>query len=309
MFKDYIWGGEKLKTLYNKESELNSVAESWELSTHKDGLCKIAGDTDQGETLVGWIKGKDALGEKSASQDELSILIKLIDAKDNLSVQVHPDDEYALGNEGDFGKTEMWYVLEAEEGARLVYGFKKDITKTEFKSYIESNTLTDVLNTVEVKKGDVFFINPGTMHAIGKGIMIAEIQQSSNVTYRVYDYGRVGVDGVPRELHVEKALEVTNLTKADKARSDYHLEKYDGYLRGVIAKCQYFTVELLEIKTQVVMKADHTTFHSLLVLEGEAKIYSDHDTLYATKGESIFIPAGYGTYSIQGESKIILSTL
>ncbi|WP_070000037.1 type I phosphomannose isomerase catalytic subunit [Cellulosilyticum sp. I15G10I2] len=309
VFKDYIWGGDKLKTLYHKKSDLEVMAESWELSTHKDGQCKIAEGAHEKETLANWIKGKNFLGSKAASQDDLPILIKLIDAKDNLSVQVHPDDDYALTNEGDFGKTEMWYVLEAEEDARLVYGFKKDISKEAFEQHIIDNTLTEVLNSVPVKKGDVFFINPGTMHAIGKGIMIAEIQQSSNVTYRVYDYGRVGVDGKPRELHVEKALQVTHLKKADKAKVDYNLEKHEGYSRGVIAACKYFTVELVEIEAEAVMHADHTTFHSLLILEGDVRIYSHKDTLYAAKGESIFIPASYGDYKIEGSSKIILSTL
>ncbi|MDF2615113.1 MAG: class mannose-6-phosphate isomerase [Clostridia bacterium] len=311
VFKDYIWGGDKLKTLYHKKSNLERVAESWELSTHKDGECTIVEGIFAGQTLTEFIKekGKTVLGEKSSSNDELPILIKLIDARDNLSVQVHPDDEYALKNEGDFGKTEMWYVLEAEEGAQLVYGFKEDITKEEFKKYIETNTLTKVLNTVDVKKGDVFFISPGTMHAIGKGIMIAEIQQSSNVTYRVYDYGRVGTDGKPRELHVEKAIEVTTFKKADKAKAEYTLEKFEGCCRGIIASCKYFTVELIDVANETEMTADQRSFHSLLVVDGEVKIYSDKDRIHAKKGDSIFIPASYGTYRVEGKGQVILSTL
>jgi len=301
VFKDYIWGGDKLKTLYHKKSDLSVVAESWELSTHKDGQCTIAEGPYEGKTLASYINEKGG--------EDLPILIKLIDAKDNLSVQVHPDDAYALKNEGDFGKTEMWYVLEAEEGAKLVYGFKEDITKEAFKKYIETNTLTEVLNAVEVKKGDVFFINPGIMHAIGKGIMIAEIQQSSNVTYRVYDYGRVGIDGKPRELHIDKAIEVTTLTKADKAKVAYSLEKYEGYSKGILASCKYFTVELLDVAGEAEMVADDQSFHSLLILEGKVNITSDKDTMTANKGESIFIPARYGKYKIQGKGQVILSTL
>lgn len=311
VFKDYIWGGDKLKSLYHKASELSVVAESWELSTHKDGECTIAEGPHAGKTLASYIKeqGKAVIGEKADTEDELPILIKLIDAKDNLSVQVHPNDEYALKNEGDFGKTEMWYVLEAEEGSKLVYGFKEDITKEEFIEYIETNTLTEVLNAVDVQKGDVFFINPGTMHAIGKGIMIAEIQQSSNVTYRVYDYGRVGADGKPRELHVKKAIEVTTLKKADKAKVEYSLKKCEGYSKGIIASCKYFTVELLEIESQALMTADHQSFHSLLVLEGDIKISADKEIVSAAKGETVFIPANSGEYKIQGNSRVILSTL
>lgn len=311
VFKDYIWGGDKLKKLYHKSSNLESVAESWELSTHKDGQCVIAEGEYAGQTLSSYIKdkGKAVLGESCSTEEELPILIKLIDAKDNLSVQVHPDDSYAVKNEGDLGKTEMWYILEAEKGAQLIYGFKKDITKKAFRQYIVDNTLTDVLNAVNVQKGDVFFINPGTMHAIGKGIMIAEIQQSSNVTYRVYDYGRIGTDGKPRELHVEKAIEVTTLEKADKAKVQYSFKDYEGYLKATLAMCKYFTVQLLDIKSEAKMVTDQTSFNSLLVVEGEAKLYSDKETLTVKKGDSIFIPAGYGKYTIEGTSQMILSTL
>ena len=311
IFKDYIWGGDKLKELYHKSSDLANIAESWELSTHKDGQCVIAEGEYTGETLSSYIKkkGKEVLGENCSTDEGLPILIKLIDAKDNLSVQVHPDDTYAVKNEGDLGKTEMWYILEAEKDAQLIYGFKKDITKEDFKQYITDNTLTDVLNAVNVQKGDVFFINPGTMHAIGKGIMIAEIQQSSNVTYRVYDYGRVGADGKPRELHVEKAIEVTTLEKAEKPRVQYSFEDCEGYSKATLAACSYFTVQLINITSEAKMVTDTRSFHSLLVVEGEAKLYSETDRLTVKKGDSIFIPAGYGKYTIEGTSQMILSTL
>lgn len=311
IFKDYIWGGNKLKTLYDKKSDLDILAESWELSTHKAGPCTIAEGPYAGKTLAAYIeeKGKVVLGTHGEAADELPILIKLIDAKDNLSVQVHPDDAYATLNEGDLGKTEMWYILEAEEGAQLVYGFKEDMTKETFKEYIANNTLTEVLNYVDVKKGDVFFIKPGTMHAIGKGIMIAEIQQSSNVTYRVYDYGRVGLDGKPRELHVERAVEVTTLEKANKAKVEYTLAAGEGYARGVLATCKYFTVERIDVTEEITLEAEETSFHSLLVLEGELKIYSDTEVIHAKKGESIFIPASYGAYKIKGQGQVILSTI
>ncbi len=311
VFKDYIWGGTKLKTLYNKKSDLDIVAESWELSIHKDGQCTIAEGPDAGKTLLEYIKekGSNVLGEHAGCSEELPILIKLIDARDNLSIQVHPDDEFAATYEGDHGKTEMWYILEAEEGAQLVYGFKKDMTREEFKERIISNTLTDALNYVDVKKGDVFFIQPGTMHAIGKGILIEEVQQSSNVTYRVYDYGRTGADGKPRELHIDKAMKVTKLEKAHKAKSEYTLEQEEGYAKGVLAKCKYFIVERLDIMKEIAMYCDESSFHSLLVTEGNLKIYSDEEVLEAKKGESIFIPAGSGNYKIQGKGQVILSTI
>lgn len=311
VFKDYIWGGTKLKTLYDKKSDLDIVAESWELSTHKDGQCTIAQGPDAGKTLAEYIKekGGNILGYHAEHSDELPILIKLIDARDNLSVQVHPDEEFAATYEGDHGKTEMWYILEAEEGAQLVYGFKKDMTREEFEERIQNNTLTESLNYVDVKKGDVFFIQPGTMHAIGKGILIEEVQQSSNVTYRVYDYGRKGADGKPRQLHIDKAVQVTNLEQACHAKSEYTLEQEDGYSRGVLAKCKYFIVERLDITKEIAMYCDENSFHSLLITEGNLKVYSDTETIEAKKGDSIFIPAASGNYKIQGKGQVILSTI
>ena len=243
------------------------------------------------------------------AQDSIPILIKLIDAKDNLSVQVHPDDSYARTYENDLGKTEMWYVLEAEAGAQLVYGFKDDLTEEQFKRYIEDNTLTEVLNFVDVHKGDTFFITPGTMHAIGKGIVIAEIQQSSNVTYRVYDYGRVGADGKPRELHVEKAQAVTKLVKADASYVNYTMEEHEGYSIGELASCEYFQVKRIDLKNKIILEATDESFQALLVTEGSVIVKNEEQELKANKGDSIFVPASTGRYSIEGRGEIIVSTL
>lgn len=310
-FKDYIWGGTKLKTEYGKKAELDIVAESWELSTHKDGPSVIANGKHAGKTLADYIKaeGKTVLGTHTPTEEELSILIKFIDARDNLSVQVHPDDAYALIHEGDFGKTEMWYVLDCEEGAQLVYGFTKDITKEDFRNYIETNTLSEVLNYVDVKKGDVFFIQAGTLHAIGKGIQIAEIQQSSNVTYRVYDYGRIGVDGKPRDLHIEKAIEVTKLAKADAPRTAYTFESKEGYSQAQLAHCKYFSVDTLKVTDKATLTADETSYHCIVVLEGAATICSKEESLQVIKGETVFIPAGSGEYSIKGDCQVVLSRI
>lgn len=311
VFKDYIWGGTKLKTLFGKKSELPKVAESWELSTHKDGQCTIVEGPLAGQTLASYIKtnGKSVLGTHATVDNELPILIKLIDARDNLSVQVHPDDAYAISHEGDLGKTEMWYIIDAEEGAQLVYGFKRDMTKESFEAAIKGETLTDDLNYVDVKKGDVFFIEPGTMHAIGKGILIGEIQESSNVTYRVYDYGRKGNDGKPRQLHIDKAMEVTNLTKASQSKVNYTLEEEEGYSHSILAECKYFIVERLDIQKEVTLSSDETSFHSLLILDGDLEISHDNEMIEAHKGDSIFIPANFGTYQMKGHGEVILSTI
>lgn len=310
VYKDYLWGGNKLKEAYGKQSDLDIVAESWELSTHPSGVCEIEINGER-RSLADYIKehGKKVLGTKSNVEDQIPILIKLIDARDNLSVQVHPDDEYAKVNENDLGKTEMWYVLEAEEGAQLVYGFKKDLSKEAFKTAIEENTLSDLLNYVEVHKGDVFFITPGTMHAIGKGIVIAEIQESSNVTYRVYDYGRVGADGKPRQLHIDKALEVTKLEKAKEDNYPYVMEMLEGVKIGTLAECPYFTVKRIELEDEIHIVADTTSFQDLLVVDGTVEINEAGQKWIGKKGDSFFVPAGTGNYTITGKGEIILSTL
>ena len=201
-------GGQKLITDFNKKTQLSKAAESWELSTHKDGESVVATGSFKGLKLSEYIKengNAECIGKKAAKFDFFPMLIKLIDAKDKLSIQVHPDDEYALRREGEYGKTEMWYIVDCEEGAYIYYGVKQEITKDELADRIKNNTLTDVLNKVPVKRGDVFFIPAGTIHAICAGILICEIQQNSNTTYRIYDYDRRDANGNPRQIHVEKA--------------------------------------------------------------------------------------------------------
>ena len=311
--KDYIWGGTKLITDFNKKTDLNKVAESWELSCHKDGQSVIENGEFAGMTLSDYItkKGKKILGTDCEKFEEFPVLIKLIDAKDNLSVQVHPDNEYAMRVEGEYGKTEMWYIVDCDEGASLLYGFKEKISKDKFAECIENNTLLDVANSVSVKKGDVFFIEAGTLHAIGKGILIAEIQQNSNTTYRVYDYGRVGVDGKPRELHVEKAKDVTKLEPPTRpVKPEGAPIKKDGYTQTLLSSCEYFTVNVLDIDTEAVLSADDKSFNSLLCLEGAAEVISaDGEKVSMEKGDSVFIEADFGKYTVKGHSTVVLTTV
>ncbi len=306
--KDYIWGGTRLRDEYGKKSDADKVAESWELSCHKDGKSIICNGEFAGKTLEEYIEkaGKSVLGTNCARFEYFPILIKLIDAKDNLSVQVHPDNDYALRVEGEYGKTEMWYVVDAEEGAELLYGFKHEITREEFAERIKNNTLLEVTNNVPVHKGDVFFIESGTLHAIGKGILIAEIQQNSNTTYRIYDYGRVGADGKPRPLHIEKACEVTKLippTRPTKPQGE-RVQK-DGCAETLLASCEYFNVNKLDIDTKAELEASAASFNSLLVLDGSFTL----GDITLTKGESCFIPAGYGKYKIEGKGEVILTDI
>ncbi len=306
-FKDYIWGGTRLRDDFQKDCDFDKIAESWELSCHKDGNSVIDGGEFDGMTLADFVEaqGKKVLGKNCEKFENFPILIKLIDAKDNLSVQVHPDNEYAMRVEGEYGKTEMWYIVDCDEGATLLYGFKNIISKDEFAKRISDNTLLEVTNAVPVKKGDVFFIEAGTLHAIGKGILIAEIQQNSNTTYRIYDYGRVGKDGKPRELHVEKAKDVTNLCPA-KAYPETKTERMDGYTIKLLSSCDYFTTYAVDVENTAILEAGESSFNSLLFLEGEGEVVLE-DSVSFKKGDSIFIAAGSGKYKICGKCRLILT--
>lgn len=309
VFKDYIWGGDRLKREYGKKTDMDPVAESWEVSCHKDGESLIASGPAEGRTLADWLskEGKGALGGR-CKDETFPILIKLIDAKDNLSVQVHPDEDYAQRVEGEHGKTEMWYIVDAEEGASLLYGFDHEISREEFQKRIEENTLLDVVHRAPVKKGDVFFIEAGTLHAIGKGILICEIQQSSNTTYRVYDYGRVGKDGKPRALHIEKALDVT---LREPAQPHFTMKEpmdiFAGAKARLLASCDCFTVYELTIEDTVRLFAGEESFQALTVLSGAVTLIAGDEVLPLAKGESAFLPAGLGRYEVTGFGKLLLS--
>lgn len=312
-FKDYLWGGTKLRDEYGKKCDLDKVAESWELSCHKDGCSVVADGEYAGLTLPQYIEkaGKAVLGTDCEKFEYFPILIKLIDAKQNLSVQVHPDNDYAMRVEGEYGKTEMWYVVDCEPGAGLLYGFKHEISKEEFRRRIEDNTLLEVTNRVEVHPGDVFFIEAGTLHAIGEGILIAEIQQNSNTTYRVYDYGRVGADGKPRQLHIEKAIDVTRLAPATRpcGRPQAKPEAFEGGSVLPLASCDYFTVKEMEVTSHAALMADEKSFHSLLLLDGSLTLSMGGEKLEMKKGDSVFVPAGSGDYTLTGKGRLILTTV
>lgn len=307
--KDYIWGGTKLRELFGKEGG-DRLAESWELSCHPDGECYIEGGEFDGMKLSDFVnEHPEAVGSGFKSGDSFPVLVKLIDAKNDLSVQVHPNDEYAHKYENDNGKTEMWYVIDAAPGSELVYGFNEELSKDEFRKAIEDNTLMEKLRRVPVKQGDVFFIEPGTLHAIGKGILIAEIQQSSNVTYRVYDYGRLGADGKPRPLHIEKALEVTNTKPLDPERPVYGLE-LDGVVTQLLADCQYFNVNRHRLIKELELYADKNSFAHVLMIGGSGgELVADNYKLELTMGSSVFVPAGTGAFAIKGNCDVIVTTI
>lgn len=302
-YKDYIWGGTKLKTKYGKKTDISPVAESWELSCHKDGLSIVDGGEFDGKTLASVIeKNPDVLGTNCKSK-ELPILIKLIDAADNLSVQVHPNDEQAKEWEKQNGKTEMWYVVEAEKDAKITFGVLEEIDKARLEREIKNKTVESVLNTVSSKKGDVFFVEAGTIHAIGKGNVIAEIQQNSNVTYRLYDYGRVGKDGKERELHIEKGVKAANCKKVDAREIPVCS---DG--TRILASCDYFEVKEIKVNGEKTLIADEKSYHALIVTEGDVELYCEGYSETLTAGQTVFIPANLGEYTLSGKATVLLTT-
>ena len=292
-FKDYIWGGTKLRDDFGFKSDLKKIAEGWMLSCHKDGENIIDGGKFDGKTLSEVIKetGKDILGTKAQKYDFFPILIKLIDAKDNLSVQVHPNDDYALRVEGEYGKTECWYVIDCDEGAELIYGFKKKISNEEFRKRIEDNTFLDIVNHVKVKKGEFFFIESGTLHAIGKGILLAEIQQNSNTTYRVYD--------------TEKALDVTKCEPPKNNGVMPPVVKKDGYDEKHLTSCELFSVKDVTVNKSYSSVADSNSFVSILVIDGNGSLICENETFPLCKGDSYFISADSGDFKICGNVNLI----
>ncbi len=311
-FKDYLWGGLKLVEQYNKKSDLEKVAESWEMSNHKDGSSTIISGEYQGSSFRDYLEkvGKGAWGTKAAKYDNFPIMIKFIDAKQALSIQVHPNDEYALKYEGEFGKNEFWYVLEAEEGAFLYYGVNQKMTKEEFRDHIDKGVICDYLKKVEVKKGDCFYIETGTIHAIGAGIVIAEIQQCSNSTYRVFDFNRLGVDGQPRELHIDKAVAVSRLTpNASSGEPDGKVEKHVGFEKLLLTENSYFNCTKFDVTDSLDLDVTTESFQALTILEGQGTISDGDQAIELAKGDSIFIPAQTGKVTLKGAISFIQTQL
>ena len=257
-----------------------------------------------------YLADKSICGTKGKKYEFFPLLIKFIDAKRDLSIQVHPDDEYAMRVEGEYGKTEAWYILDCEPDAELILGFNRNVTVEEFKKAAQGDEMMSICNRVKVKKGDVFFIESGTMHAICKGILLAEVQQNSNTTYRIYDYGRLGKDGKPRELHVDKAADVTKLCPPSiPDSSKREVEKFDNASRSKLTSCDLFTMYELSVDGEYSSVCDEQSFVSLLCLEGSAEIECDGEKLMMKKGESVFIPANKGKFTINGNVKILETRL
>ncbi len=287
--KSYIWGGDKLLK-YGKKKSGENIAETWELSFNESGPSIIASGENEGKALKD-VARKEDIGSIPASFPFFPTLIKFIDSSSPLSVQVHPSDAYALKNEGQLGKTEMWHILEHEEGAGIYLGFKQDYSFEEVENALKNDTIIDLLNFFPVQNGESYFIPSGTIHAIGKGLTLIEIQQNSTLTYRLFDYNRVDKDGKKRELHIDKALKVIDLNK-------YNPPKFEG---GILGKCEYFATREMMIETEREIEAPPSSFCSISFLEGEGSINS----LHYQKGDTFFLPAGKKA-KVRGKGRMIL---
>ena len=308
-YKDYIWGGTRLKTEFGKDTSTDPVAESWEVSCHPDGNSIITNGEFKGSSLWSLLSSNtDMMGTKCADKSQFPILIKFIDAKERLSLQVHPNDEYAFREEDQQGKNEMWYIVDCEPDAKLILGFKQKHTREELRAMIENDSMQDHVQYIDIKPGDCYCIPAGLLHAICEGVLIAELQQNSNVTYRVYDYGRVGTDGKPRELHINKALDVTN-TGLKPHKSDYGVIKTANYLEEKLADWDYFNAWKIDLFGKIELNAKPESFQTLTCLIGSATLRYGDKSLDINKGESIFIPAGFGNYILEGKAEFFFVEL
>ena len=314
--KDYLWGGSRLNDDFGKNIDCSPLAETWECSTHPDGFSVVASGVDAGRTLAEVLQlhpeyfGNHPL-QTMQGKPELPILIKMIDARQNLSVQVHPDDEYALTNENSLGKTEMWYVLSACKDAELVYGFNQDMNASRVCQALNDGTIEKYLNHVPVHKDNLFYLEAGTVHSIGKGVMVVEIQESSNLTYRLYDYNRVDKNGKPRELHIEKAMQVMNFNSSASPRQPMRVLHYRRGCAGeLLARCKYFQVERLLLNTETYRKltdyqTESNSFHALLCTEGCGVMLGENFTFNFYKGDCIFVPANSIPFKLHGKAQLL----
>ena len=314
--KDYLWGGTRLNDDFSKHIPSEVVAETWECSTHPDGVSIAASGEWIGMPLDRILRAHpEYLGEHARGATELPVLVKLIDAKRDLSVQVHPGDEFARAHEnGQNGKTEMWYVMDADPDSRIAYGLHHAVGKELFRKSIGDGSVEKYLQMVPVRKNDLFFIPPGTVHAIGAGCMIAEIQQNSNLTYRLYDYDRTDRFGNRRPLHLEKGLEVANLGVMPEPRQPMRLLRYSGGTASeLLCRCRYFQVERVLVNTEqrremASFQPTPESFEIILFLNGCGTLFSGESMLQFFKGDCVFVPAGASEIRLHARTEFLRIT-
>jgi mannose-6-phosphate isomerase len=305
ILKQRIWGGEKLKSILNKPITSSITGESWELSTVDGDVSVIANGDYKGKALTDLINEypNEVLGTAVYKRfgNQFPLLFKYLDAREDLSIQVHPNDELAKKRHNSFGKTEMWYIMQADKDARIIVGFKEDSSSKEYLKHLENNTLVSILDDVKVKSGDVFFLETGTVHAIGAGLVVAEIQQTSDITYRLYDFDRKDAQGNTRELHVDLALEAINYNKVNTFK-EYTKEVNES---NVIVDCPYFTTNFLPLEGEKTMLKTGDTFTVYMCIEGSFEMEYNKVKYNYKKGDTVLIPAAMNEFTLSGKASIL----
>lgn len=307
VFKDYIWGGNKLKKVFNKDIPNDFAAESWEVSTNEDGKSIILNEEFKGKTLQEIFNNKEyrksIFGTKSENLDRFPLLIKFIDANNNLSIQVHPDNDYAKNKENDIGKTEMWYIIDCEPGAQVICGFKEDVTQNDIEEIIRQNKTKDNVKFIDVDKGDAIYIPSGTVHALLGKTLLCEVQQNSNLTYRVYDWDRLDKDGNPRQLHIQKAIDVINVS--NKPTIIKTINEKQNECR--VADSEFFKTDKIIIDEKFEDISKNETFYAINIISGEGILICNEKEYKIKKGDSFIIPATLGKYEIIGKMELLKS--
>jgi len=307
ILKDKIWGGEKLNQYLNKDSKSKKLGESWEVSAVPGDVSIVSNGELKGKSLqelLGIYKS-ELLGEKNWKRfgEEFPLLIKFIDAKENLSIQLHPNDELAKKRHNSFGKTEMWYVMQADKDANLIVGFKDKIDKETYLKHLEAKTLTDILNFDKVKEGDTYLIEAGRVHAIGAGVLLAEIQQTSDVTYRVYDWERVDSEGNARKLHKDNAIDAFDFEMKNDFKIDYKKQKNAS---NIIINCPFFTTNFITIDSEIKKQNTYDSFIIYMCVDGDVEILTDNSLNSISKGETLLIPAHIKNFKLKSNSGKLL---
>ena len=301
-YKNVIWGGNNISKVFNRNIIGDNIGESWELSAHPNGISGIINESVTEQNLLELFnnkeKRKEIFGLHCVNMERFPILVKFIDATKNLSIQVHPNDEYARINENDSGKTEVWYIMYCKEDSKIVYGFKDEVTAENLHDAI--NNIENNVKYINVHKGDFISIPSGTIHAIMEGIMLCEVQQSSDVTYRVYDWNRVDKDGKPRELHKQKALDVIDLNNNSKIYNYNNINSNTS-----MYKSDLFNIDMINIEGQVNGKSNENSFYAYIVIDGSGTIKAGNYYRNVEKGTTFLIPATLGEYTFSGDMKLM----
>jgi len=302
ILKEKIWGGEKLEEHFNKPAHSKNVGESWEISTVPNYVSVVANGDLKGKSLQDLVNKYTfkLLGEKNWKRfgNEFPLLIKFIDAKEDLSIQLHPNDELAKKRHNSFGKTEMWYVMQADKDANLIVGFKGKVDKETYLKHLKNNTLTEILNFDKVKEGDTYFIEAGRVHAIGAGVLLAEIQQTSDITYRVYDWDRADADGNTRELHNDIAIDAFDFKMVNDFKIDYKKQKNAS---NKIVSCPFFTTNFIEIDSEIQKYNTYDSFIIYMCVDGNVEILTNASNTMISKGETILIPANIKDFKLKSD--------